>query len=301
MPARSPMPLIGALDLADAGAHAGERVRHRHAEVVVAVRREPRLVGVRHPLAQHRDEREILVRDGVADGVGDVDRGGAGLDRGLHAAAQEIVLGAGGVLGRPLDVVGVVARARHRRDHHIEDLLRLHLELPLHVDRRGRDEGVDAAALGRLDRLAAAVDVLLAGAREASDHRILGALGDLVDGHEVAVRGDRETGLDDVDAHLVEQLGDLELLLMGHGGAGALLAVAQGGVKDDDAVLVGLCWRGHGSGSFSSLAPSSRGAHGVPIASGNPLSARARTPLRPPGDAKEQEPAENEGSAGPGL
>jgi hypothetical protein len=32
-----------------------------------------------------------------------------------------------------------------------------------------------------------------------------------------------------------------------------------------------------------------------------PLSARAQTPLRPPGDAKEQEPAENEGSAGPGL
>jgi hypothetical protein len=33
----------------------------------------------------------------------------------------------------------------------------------------------------------------------------------------------------------------------------------------------------------------------------NPLSAWAQTPLRPPGDAKEQEPAENEGSAGPGL
>ena len=31
-----------------------------------------------------------------------------------------------------------------------------------------------------------------------------------------------------------------------------------------------------------------------------PLSARARTPLRPPGDAKEQEPAENEGSTGLG-
>ena len=27
---------------------------------------------------------------------------------------------------------------------------------------------------------------------------------------------------------------------MGHGGAGALLAVAQGGVEDDDAVLLGL-------------------------------------------------------------
>ena len=78
------------------------------------------------------------------------------------------------------------------------------------------------------------------GARQAADHRVLGALGDLVHGGEIAFRGDREAGLDDVDAHRVEQLGDFELLLVGHGGAGALLAVAQGGVEDDDAVLVGL-------------------------------------------------------------
>ena len=64
--------------------------------------------------------------------------------------------------------------------------------------------------------------------------------GDLVHGGEVAFRRDRETGLDDVDAHRVEQFGDFELLLMRHGRAGTLLAVAQGGVEDDDAVLLGL-------------------------------------------------------------
>ena len=48
----------------------------------------------------------------------------------------------------------------------------------------------------------------------------------------------------------VEQLGDFELLLVGHGGAGRLLAVAQGGVEDDDAVLLGLGLRGHGMDSF---------------------------------------------------
>ena len=105
----------------------------------------------------------------------------------------------------------------------------------------------------------AAVDVLLAGAREPADDGVLGALGDLVHGREVAVRGDREAGLDDVDAHGVEHLGDLELLLVRHGGAGRLLAVAQGGVEDDDAVLLGLGWRGHGIRSFSSLAPCSAG------------------------------------------
>src|SRR5262249_11367725 len=88
--------------------------------------------------------------------------------------------------------------------------------------------------------------------RQAAHHGVLGALGDLLHGGEVALRGDREAGLDDVDPHGVEQLGDLELLLMGHGGARALLAVAQCGVEDDDAVLVGLGWRGHWVRSFYS-------------------------------------------------
>ena len=79
-----------------------------------------------------------------------------------------------------------------------------------------------------------------------ADHGILGALGDLVDGGEIAVRGDGKARLDDVDAHGVEQLGDFEFFLMRHGGAGALLAVAQGGVEDDDAVLFGLGRGGHG-------------------------------------------------------
>ena len=64
-------------------------------------------------------------------------------------------------------------------------------------------------------------------ARQAGDHGVLGAAGDLADRLEVAFGGDREAGLDDVDAHVVEHLGDLELFLEGHGGAGALLAVAQ--------------------------------------------------------------------------
>ena len=68
-----------------------------------------------------------------------------------------------------------------------------------------------------------------------ADHRILGAPRDLLDALEIALARDGKAGLDDIDAHLVEQLGDLELLLEGHGGAGALLAVAQGGVENDDA------------------------------------------------------------------
>ena len=105
----------GAFDLPCARDDTGQRVGNGETEVVVAVGREDRLVGIRHALAQHLEQRGVLFRHGVADGVGNVDGGGAGLDRRLDAAAQEIMLGAGRVLGRPLDILDPVARALHRR------------------------------------------------------------------------------------------------------------------------------------------------------------------------------------------
>jgi len=164
---------------------------------------------------------------------------------------------------------------------------------------------MDARALCRFDRFAGAVDVVEAGARQPAHHGVFGALGDLVDGGEVALGGDRKAGLDDVDTHRVEQLGDLELLLMRHGGAGALLAVAQGGVEDDDAVLLGLACGGHDCGPYR-LRPLTQclrrlGARGVFLAYARPLSAQAQMPGRPSGADKKQEPAKNEGSIGPGL
>jgi hypothetical protein len=60
--------------------------------------------------------------------------------------------------------------------------------------------------------------------------------GDRLHGFEVALGGDRKAGLDDVDAHLLQDLGDLQLFLEVHGAARRLLAVAQGGVEDEDAL-----------------------------------------------------------------
>ena len=241
----------GAFDLPRAAGNAGQRIRHRHAEIVMAMHREYRLVGVRHPLDQRPHEVAILFRRGVTDGVGNIDRGGAGLDHGLDDPAQIVHLAAGGVLGRPFDVVDLVARAGDVGDRELHHLLRRHVELDAHVQRRRGDHGVDAAAPGEFHGFRAAVDVLRIGARQAGDHGVLGAPGDLADRLEIAFRGDGEAGLDDVDAHVVEHLGDLDLLLEGHGGAGALFAVAQGGVEYDDAVLVGLGSGGHSENSFS--------------------------------------------------
>ena len=155
--------------------------------------REDRLVGIGHPLAQHGDQLEIFLRHRVADGVGDIDRGGARLDRGFDAAAQEIMLGAGAVFRRPFHIVGVAARPGHRRDHRFIDLFRLHLQLVLHVHRAGGQEAVDARALGVFQGIGRTVDILLAGPRQAADHRVLDDLGDFGDRLEIAIGGDRES------------------------------------------------------------------------------------------------------------
>ena len=60
--------------------------------------------------------------------------------------------------------------------------------------------------------------------------------GDGADGLEVAGRGDREPGLDDVDAERREGPGHLHLLGHVHARARRLLAVAQGRVEDPDPI-----------------------------------------------------------------
>ena len=60
--------------------------------------------------------------------------------------------------------------------------------------------------------------------------------GDLFDRVEIAVADDREPGLDDIDVEARQLPGDLHFFAQVHGCAGALFAVAQGGVEDDDFV-----------------------------------------------------------------
>ena len=144
------------------------------------------------------------------------------------------MLGAGRVHRRPFDIVGIAAGAGHRRGDARQHFGLVDAHLIFAMERRGADEGVDAALLRRLDGIGADVDVLGLRAGKPADHRILRPPRDLLDALEIALARDGKSCLDDVDAHLVEQLGDLDLLLEGHGGAGALLAVAQGGVENND-------------------------------------------------------------------
>ena len=228
----------GALDLPRAGTHGRQRVGHGHTQVVVAVNADDGPVDVADLGHEHRDHLAVLRRDGVADGVRHVDRGGAGVDDGLDHLAEEVRLRAGSVFGAELDVGGVGQGALHALDRALEDFLAAHLQLVVAVDLAGGQEDVDAALRAAGDGLACAVYVRLDAARQTGYD---GSLDDLADGlHalEVAGRGDGEAGLDDVHAQPFELLRDHDLLIQRHGAAGRLLAVPQCRVEYDDALCV---------------------------------------------------------------
>ena len=162
-----------ALDLAGAGAHAGKRVGDREAEVVVAVHRQHDVVQRRHQLVEARQPGAVLVRHRVADGVGDVDRARALLDRRGDDLGGELDLRARRVHRRELDVLDELARVRDGGARLPEHVLARRLQLVDDVDVGGRDERVDARPRGVADGVGGRVDVGELGAREPGDHRAL--------------------------------------------------------------------------------------------------------------------------------
>ena len=86
----------GAFDLARAAdGHAGQRVGHRQAKVVVAVDRPDGLVRIGNALAQAADGFAEHFGHGVADRVGEVDGGGAFGDHALPARGTGSLLPSG--------------------------------------------------------------------------------------------------------------------------------------------------------------------------------------------------------------
>ena len=157
---------------------------------------------------------------------------------------QEVEFGPRGVLGAELHIGAEVAGALYTLDGSGQDVLAGHLQFELAVDRTRRQEEVDARFWRVLHRVGGPVDVGGIAARQPADDGPVDLPGDLGDALEVPRRCDWKPGFDDVDAEVLEGVGHLELFGERHAATGALLAVAQGGVEDDDAVRVG---RGHGS------------------------------------------------------
>ena len=231
-------PVDRALDLPAARFQPRQRVGDGQAEVVVAVHRERGRAQIGHQPVELREHRVVLARHRVADRVGHIDRRGALVERDLDHLGHVLDVRARAVLRRELDVVGVLARLRDRRADLPLDVLARGLQLVLDVHVAGGEEGVNPRPLGVPDRLPGGLDVLLGRARQTADHGAFDLSRDRLHRLEVAGRGDREAGLDHIDAQPRELVGDLQLFLLVQRDSRRLLAVAQGRVEDLDAVCL---------------------------------------------------------------
>src|SRR5262252_5464374 len=92
--------------------------------------------------------------------------------------------------------------------------------------------------LGVVERLPGSLDVSRAGASQPRDDRSANHGCDGLDRFEVAVGGDGEPGLNNVDAKAIELMGKAKLLGNVHAATGTLLTVAEGRIEDSDRRLV---------------------------------------------------------------
>ena len=203
----------------------------------MAVGREDHRVGARNPGDHVGEDPGIVAGQGVAHRIRQVDGGRASLDGGFDRPAQEVRIGAGGVFSRPLHVLRIFARQGDRSGDGLDHLIRRHAQLGRHVQFGGGYEGMDAAALGRLQSFGAALYIAGRGAGQTRDHRPDNGRGDPADALEVVGRGSGEARFHDVDAERGQGGGHADLLVGGHGEAGGLLAVPQGGVEYNDLVI----------------------------------------------------------------
>ena len=174
-------------------------------------------------------------RQRVADSVGQVDRGRAGVHRRFGDLAQEVQIAARRILRRELDVVAIGARVRDRRRDLRQALLAADAQLVFEVNVRRGEEHVNARPRRLRERRPGAIDVRGNGAGQAGDDRPPHGAGNRAHRLEVAIRRDREAGFDDVHAKAIELLRQAQLLRRGHAEARRLLAVAKRRVEHLDA------------------------------------------------------------------
>ena len=197
-----------ALDLAGARFDTGQRVRHRQTKIVVAVYRDSNVFDSLHPLANGADQLAVLARRGVAHGVGDVQRGRAGVNRRLQYFAQEPYVRPGCVLGREFHVGAERAGISDHLARLVQGFVAPDLQLEGKVNVGGSQEGVDARPHGTANRFPCNGNVLLDAARQRRDDRALNFGRDAPYRLGVAGGGDREAGLDDVHAQHLELFGE---------------------------------------------------------------------------------------------
>src|SRR5580700_6979321 len=135
----------------------------------MAVGGENDVFDARNARLDHAEDGLVLGRRGVADGFGNVDRGGSCLNGYRDHLDEKLGVGAGTVLGRELDVLDEGAGETDGFCCLLDGLLASDLELGFEVQVGGGEEDVDAIAGGGFNGAGGGFYVLSFAAGERGD------------------------------------------------------------------------------------------------------------------------------------
>ena len=229
-----------------ANLHTGQRVGHGHTQIVVAMHAPNRFIAVGHALAQVFDEIAVQLGNSVAHGVGHVDSGGPFSNHCFNHAAQEIRITAVAIFRAEFDVLHQVAGKTHTAPCLFQHLFRAHAQFFLHVQGTGSNEGMDTCAVGIFERLGSAGNVAIIGTRQRAHGGVFNGAGNRLHRLKITIRGCSKAGFDHIHLQALQLAGDTQFFIAGHGCARGLLAIAQGGVENNEFVchreLLGGGW-----------------------------------------------------------
>ena len=186
----------------------------------MAMRGENCLVGIRHAIAHLNEHIAIFIRRCITDGIRQIDGRCPRFDGGIDTAAEIINRRPCRIHRRPFDIVNEIACACHGCRDDIEHFRFRLLHLEFEMNRRCRHERMNARLLCEFHRFASAINIGIDGTCETRNRCPLDALGNFRHRFKIAIRGNRETRFDDVDAHRIQEIGDFELLFERHRCAG---------------------------------------------------------------------------------
>src|ERR1700756_1810599 len=221
----------GALHLTRSGRHGCQGIGYGKTQIIVAVGGNHDILDSPYSAADGLDQFAEFGRHGVADGVGNIERGGASLDYGFEHLAEKFGIGAGCVFGRKFHVIAEGFCPAHSVVGLLQTLLAGNSELVFQMNVRGCEEYVDARVCRVLECLPGSFDVGRTGAGQTGNYGTGKGRSDGLYCLKISIRGDGESGFDGIHAQAVEMAGEAQLFLHIHAATGRLLAVSQSGVE----------------------------------------------------------------------
>ncbi len=122
------------LDLPRARYHARQCVRGCQAQIVVTMGRPNHAVAAGGALNQVAHHRGVFIWGEITNGIGDIQRGRASLNRDAQRMFEKFHVAAAGIFGGELYVVAVLFGIADHLTNTVEDLFAGHTELVLQVD-----------------------------------------------------------------------------------------------------------------------------------------------------------------------